>query len=156
MLWSGLLGKQAATESQFSCENLRIYLKLLLLKPCDYKNFTGNLSLLICNPEKIEYRKLRSSTKNGSYPCYIKFKAVLWFEKEGEAAPSVSIRAVSRHGFWHYADCNLSQRQDAAYINCGLTIAIHTTTSNLYFERTNLSLIFALSNESWNIWNLGV
>jgi len=89
ILWAALYGMQAATELQFSHENVRIYFKLLLLKSWDYKVFTGYISFLICNSEKLEHRKLRSLKTNESNPCYIDFEAVLWFEKEGEAAPSI-------------------------------------------------------------------
>lgn len=77
ILWAGLFGMQAATELIFSHEMFGIYLKLLLLKPWDYKDFTGNISLLICQSKKLEHRKLRNSKTNGGNPCYIQFEAVL-------------------------------------------------------------------------------
>lgn len=77
ILWAGLFGMQAATELLFSHENFGIYSKLLLLKWWDYKDFTGNISLLICHSGKLEYRKLRNSKTNGSNPCYIQCEAVL-------------------------------------------------------------------------------
>lgn len=149
---------QAATELQFLHENLGIYLKLLLLKSCDYKVFTGNTSLLICNSEKLEHRKLRSLKTNESNPCYIDFKAVLWFEKEGKGC-TLHFQYVQSVGvvfdIMLTATCHKDKMQPML-INRDLAISTHMAFSNLYFQRINLSLVFALSNESQNTWNLGV
>jgi len=42
------------------------------------------------------------------------------------------------------------EKMQATLINIGLAVSTHKASSNLYFQRTNPSLIFALSNESQN------
>lgn len=64
-------GIQAATELQFSCENLGIYVKTLLLQSWDYKVFTWNISFYLEGyMEKLEYRKDRGLETNENNSCY--------------------------------------------------------------------------------------
>lgn len=99
ILWAGLFVMQAATELQFSHENLRIYLKILLLKSWDDKVHTGNISLLIGNLEKLEHRKLRGSKQMKTTPTILTLRQCYGLRREGRLRPPFSTHAVSRHGF---------------------------------------------------------
>lgn len=144
---------QAATELLLSRENFGIYLKLLLLKSWDYKDFTGNISLLICHSEKLEHRKLRNSKTNGGSPCYIQFETVLWNEKQGKLHPCFQYMQSADTVFDTLTAICHKDKMQPMLINRGLAISTHRTSSDLYFQTTDLTLIWFVTNhgtpETW-------